>query len=219
MDYSIKNLFNYQMKTLIIKYLPTGEASNTKKILDVFLSKIEKSSIEIVDLLKTEVPIFNEQNISAYYKRNYHGQNLNPEEAILLEKNDSLIKQLKSASIIVLATPMHNFGFPALMKAYIDATTFHNETFSYDKKMMAGKKILTIFSSGGEYPNDTFNLNYPNWNSIALTAHATFNFMGYDEVKTIGTSLRSIIMGEENAIKNLAKISIEIDDLVKQWYK
>ena len=207
------------MQTLIVKYLPSGEGSNTKKILDVFLSKIEKSSIEFVDLLQTEIPIFNEQNINAYYKRNYHNQNLNPEEAKLLEKNDALIKQLKSASIVVLVTPMHNFGYPALMKAYIDATTFHNETFSHDKKMMAGKKILTIFSSGGEYPNDSFNLNYPNWNSIALTAHATFNFMGFDEVKTIGTSLRSINIGEENANKNLANISIEIEDIVRKWYK
>jgi FMN-dependent NADH-azoreductase len=203
------------MKTLIIKYLPTGESSNTKKILDVFLSKIDKSSIEIVDLLKTEIPIFNEQSISAYYKRNYHGQNLNSQEAKLLEANNSLIKQLKSASIVVLATPMHNFGFPALMKAYIDATTFFNETFSYDKKMMSGKKILTIFSSGGEYPNEIFNFNYPNWNSIALLSHATFNFMGFDEVKTVGTSLR----GEENAIKNLAKVSVEIENIVREWYK
>jgi FMN-dependent NADH-azoreductase len=203
------------MKTLIIKYLPTGESSNTKRVLDVFLSKIEKSSIEIVDLLKTEVPIFNEQSINAYYKRNYHGKSLNSEEAKLLEQNDSLIKQLKSASIIVLACPMHNFGFPALMKAYIDATTFHNETFAYDKKMMSGKKILTIFSSGGEYPNDIFNLNYPNWNSIALTAHATFNFMGFDEVKTVGTSLRN----ENNASQNLTIISNEIDNVVNNWYK
>ena len=203
------------MKTLIIKYLPSGESSNTKRILDIFLSKIEKSSIEIVDLLKTEVPIFNEQSINAYYKRNYHGKTLDAEEVKLLEKNDSLIKQLKSASIIVLVCPMHNFGFPALMKAYIDATTFHNETFAYDKKMMSGKKILTLFSSGGEYPNDIFNLNYPNWNSIALTAHATFNFMGFDEVKTFGTSLKN----ENNASQNLTVISNEIDNVVNNWYK
>jgi FMN-dependent NADH-azoreductase len=203
------------MKTLIIKYLPTGEASNTKKILDVFLSKIEKSSIEIVDLLKTEIPIFNELSINAYYKRNYHNQNLNAEETKLLEKNDSLIKQLKSASIVILACPMHNFGFPALMKAYIDATTFFNETFSYDKKMMSGKKILTIFSSGGIYPNNSFNFDYPNWNSIALNAHANFNFMGFDEVKTIGTTLRN----EESANQNLTKISVEIDNIVNTWYK
>jgi FMN-dependent NADH-azoreductase len=202
------------MKTLIIKYLPSGEVSNTKKLLDIFLSKIENYPTETVDLLDVEVPIFNELSMKAYYKRNYNNQALDAKEAQSLEKNDSLIKQLKSASTIVLACPMHNFGFPAQMKAYIDATTFFNETFSYDKKMMSGKKILTIFSSGGIYPNETFNLDYPNWNSIALTAHATFNFMGFDEVKTIGTSLR----GEENIIKNLPKISIEIADIVKKWY-
>lgn len=203
------------MKTLIVKYLPSGEASNTKKILDIFLSKIEKYPLEILDLLKTEVPIFNELSINSYYKRNYNNQPLNSIEAKYLEKNDALIKQFKSASQIVLVCPMHNFGFPALMKAYIDAVAFLNETFSYEKKMMSGKKILTIFSSGGEYPNETFNFNYPNWNSIALSSHATFNFMGFDEVKTIGFSLR----GEENAIKNLTKASIEIENIVKDWYK
>ena len=202
------------MKTLIIKYLPSGEASNTKKLLDIFLSKIENYPTEIVDLLNVEVPIFNELSMKAYYKRNYNNQALDAKEVKSLEQNDNLVKQLKSASNIVLACPMHNFGFPAQMKAYIDATTFFNETFSYEKKMMSGKKILTIFSSGGIYPNETFGLDYPNWNSIALTAHATFNFMGFDEVKTIGTSLR----GEENAINNLPKISNEIADIVKKWY-
>jgi FMN-dependent NADH-azoreductase len=203
------------MKTLIVKYLPSGETSNTKKILDIFLSKIEKHPVETLDLLNAEIPIFNELSIKSYYKRNYNNLPLDPSEAKLLEKNDSLIKQFKSASQIILACPMHNFGFPALMKAYIDAVVFFNETFSYEKKMMSGKKILTIFSSGGEYPNETFNLNYPNWNSIALLAHATFNFMGFDEVKTIGTSLR----GEENAVKNLTKVSIEIEKIAREWYK
>jgi len=203
------------MKTLIVKYLPSGEASNTKKILDIFLSKIEKHPVETLDLLHAEIPIFNELSIKAYYKRNYNNQPLDSSETKLLEKNDILIKQFKSASQIILACPMHNFGFPALMKAYIDAVVFFNETFSYEKKMMSGKKILTIFSSGGQYPNETFNFDYPNWNSIALSSYATFNFMGFDEVKTIGTSLR----GEEIAIKNLAKISVEIENIVREWYK
>ena len=203
------------MKTLIVKYLPSGEASNTKKILDIFLSKIEKHPVETLDLLHAEIPIFNELSIKAYYKRNYNNQPLDSSETKLLEKNDILIKQFKSASQIILACPMHNFGFPALMKAYIDAVVFFNETFSYEKKMMSGKKILTIFSSGGQYPNETFNFDYPNWNSIALSSYATFNFMGFDEVKTVGTSLR----GEENAIKNLTKISVEIENIVREWYK
>ena len=74
------------MKTLIIKYLPTGEKSQTKKLLDLFLQETKNQNIEVVDLLKEEIPIFDESNIQAYYKRNYGGQKLNESEAKLLEK-------------------------------------------------------------------------------------------------------------------------------------
>ena len=46
------------MKTLIIKYLPTGEKSQTKKLLDLFLQETKNQNIEVVDLLKEEIPIF-----------------------------------------------------------------------------------------------------------------------------------------------------------------
>ena len=82
------------MKTLIIKYLPSGEASNTKKLLDIFLSKIENYPTETVDLLNIEVPIFNELSIKSYYKRNYNNQTLDASEAKSLEKNDNLIKKI-----------------------------------------------------------------------------------------------------------------------------
>jgi FMN-dependent NADH-azoreductase len=204
-------------KTLIVKYLPSGEKSNTKTILDLFiheLNNLENQDIESLDLLKKTIPIFNEETISCYYKRNYHGQSLNPQESKLLSVNDELIKQLKSADNIILACPMHNFGFPAQMKAYIDAVTFHNETFAYNKKMMEGKKILTIFTSGGLYSKDEFGLNYPNWDGLSLTAKLTFNFMGFDEVATLGTSLRD----EQSYQDNLSKMSNEIKNIINKWY-
>ncbi len=205
------------MKTLLIKYLPSGENSNTKKVLDIFLANLnEKKSteIEILDLLKTSIPIFDEKSIGCYYKRNYNNQNLSNDEAMLLAKNDELIRQLKSANFIIIATPMHNFGFPAQVKAYIDAVTFHNETFAYDKKMMQGKKILTIFTSGGQYSSDKFGLDYPNWDALSLSAKLTFNFMGFDEVVSIGTSLRDPATNQNN----LSKITDEINNLINKWY-
>jgi len=206
-----------KLKTLIVHYLPTGTNSNTKKLLDIFISEIKNKNIteiESLDLLKTSVPIFNEESISAYYKRNYQGLKLSETEAKILSQNDNLIKQFKSASVIVLACPMHNFGYPALMKAYIDAVVFHNETFAYNQKMMRGKRILTIYSSGGVYSNEKFSFEYPNWNSMSLLAKATFNFMGFDEVITVGTSLRD----DENYKNNLPKISSEIRQIADNWF-
>ena len=203
------------MKTLVVKYLPTGENSNTKKLLDIFLEETKGQNIEVVDLLKTEVPIFNEQSIQAYYKRNYGGQKLNADEAKLLEQNDKLIAQLKSADVVVMAYPMHNFSIPAAAKAYLDAVIFNGETFEAGKKLMAGKKALTLFSAGGIYSHDEFNLNYPNWDTITLLSKVIFNFMGFDESDTVGTSLRD----PQKQAERLDQSRQKIREFVNKWYK
>ncbi len=200
------------MKTLVVKYLPSGVNSNTKKLLDVFLNQISASEIETIDLLKEQMPMFNEASIQAYYKRNYGGQKLEQNEAKLLEKNDQLIAQLKSADVLVLAAPMHNFGMPAAMKAYLDAVIFNGETFEMGKKLMAGKKALAIFTSGGIYSEENFGLDYPNWNAFALNAKVNFGFMGFDAYEVVGTSLRF------DAEKNLSEVENKIKNLVKNWY-
>lgn len=203
------------MKTLIVKYLPTGSGSNTKKLLDLFLEASKNQNIETVDLLKTLPPIFNEASLQAYYKRNYGGQKLSADEAKLLQENDKLIAQLKSADILVMAYPMHNFGMPAAVKAYLDAVIFNGETFEMGKKLMAGKKALTLFTAGGIYSEDAFGPEYPNWNTINLLSKINFGFMGFDEVEVLGTSLRDPATQAERLAQSKEKISA----IVSKWYK
>lgn len=207
------------MKTLIVKYLPSGEKSNTKKVLDLFIteaSQQKNNEIETIDLLESKMPMFDAQSIQAYYKRNYGGQVLDQKEAALLAQHDQLTKQFKSADIFVMAFPMHNFGMPAPAKAYLDAVVMKGETFDYGEKKMAGKKGLMLFTSGGVYSENIFNLDYPNWNSIALLAKANFNFMGFDEGEVIGTSLRG---DEVQQNVNLNEVKQKVQNLVKTWYR
>lgn len=202
------------MKTLVIKYLPSGPNSNTKQVLDLFLKETSSQNIETIDLLKEQMPIFNEASMQAYYKRNYGGQKLDSSEAKLLERNDQLIAQLKSSDVVVLAYPMHNFGMPAAVKSYFDAVIFNGETFEVGKKLMAGKKALTLFTSGGIYSDESFNLDYPNWNTIALLSKINFGFMGFDEAEVIGTSIRD----EKTRDERLKEVESKIQNLVKKWY-
>ncbi|MBP7710088.1 MAG: NAD(P)H-dependent oxidoreductase [Rickettsiales bacterium] len=202
------------MKTLIVQYLPTGANSATKKVLDLFLNETKNQEIEVVNLLEEPMPIFDEASIQAYYKRNYGGQKLDALEAQLLEQNDHLAAQLKSADVLVMAYPMHNFGMPAAVKAWLDAVVLKGETFDYGKKMMAGKKVLTIFTSGGIYSENTFNFDYPNWNGLMLTAKANFTFMGFDEAEFVGASLRD----EATRGERLADAKKKLQEIVKKWY-
>jgi FMN-dependent NADH-azoreductase len=202
------------MKTLLIKYLPSGEQSKTKKLLDLFLSEINGQQVETVDLLKTEVPIFNLTSMSAYCKRNFDNLPITSEEADSLKQNDLLVKQLKSCDILVMAYPMHNFGMPALVKAYLDAVLLNGETFSPGKKIMIGKKSLTLFTSGGNYSSNLVNLEYPNWDTLTMLARINFGYMGFDESEVINTSLRD----PATATEKLAQVAVKIKDVVKRWY-
>ena len=199
------------MKILVVKYLPSGEKSNTKKVLDLFLKEVKSHEIEELDLLKNPAPIFDEESIQSYYKRNYGGKELDEKEANLLAKNDKLIAQLKACDLLVLASPMHNFNFPAAIKAYLDAVIFNGETFEPGKKLMAGRKALVLYTSGGMYAEDKFNLEYPNWDAITFNAKVNFNFMGFDESEVIGTSLR------EKAEEKLEKVKEKIQKTLSKW--
>lgn len=203
------------MKTLLITYLPSGAASKTKMLLDVFLAEIGNRPLEIVNLLQEYVPFFTEESMAAYRKRNYQGQTLDDKESKSLEVQDKLVKQFKSADIVVMAYPMHNFGMPGIVKTYLDALMFKGETFARDKKVMAGKKSLTLFTSGGAYTPDLVNLEYPNWDTLSLNAKINFGFMGFDETQVITASLSDPSKTQEQLNEAYKKIHSILD----RWYK
>ncbi len=201
------------MKTLIVKYLPSSENSKTKKLLDMFLDRVESSEIEVLDLLENIPPLHDEKSISVYYKRNYGGNELTDEEKKSIAKQDKLKKQLLSADILVMAYPMHNFGMPASAKAYLDAVIMKGETFEAGKKMMAGKKALTLFTSGGEY-SDKVGKDYPDWDTVSALSKINFGFMGFDEAKVVTAATANA----EKLDENLKKAESEIEKIVAKWY-
>lgn len=202
------------MKTLLVKYLPSGEKSNTKKLLELFLQQTEGQNIETLDLLKKPAPVHDLASIAAYYKRNYGGHKLDEKEAQSIAAQDALKRQFMACDIIVMAYPMHNFAMPAAVKAYLDAVIMKGETFDYGKKMMAGRKSLTIFTSGGVYNHDFVNLDYPNWDTLSMCAKINFNYMGFDESQVISESLRDDSK-RDSALKNAEE---KIAAIVKKWY-
>ena len=201
------------MKTLLVKYLPSGDQSNTKKLLDIFLDKID-DKIEVLDLLDKAAPLHNKDSIAAYNKRNYGKNKLSDQESKHLAEFDKLKKQFMSCDILIMAYPMHNFGMPAAVKAYLDAVIMKGETFEAGKKLMAGRKVLTLYSSGGEY-SDKVGENYPDWDTVAALAKINFNFMGFDEAKFVNNSTAN----EEKAKEGLIKAKKEIEKIVDIWYK
>lgn len=73
-----------------------------------------------------------------------------------LALSDTLIDELARAEIVVISTPMYNYGMPAQLKAWFDQIIRVNKTFDFDLKrgdfplqpLMSGKTLVVIASCG-----------------------------------------------------------------------
>lgn len=80
------------------------------------------------------------------------------EQRDALRASDELISELNEANVIVMGTPMYNYGMPAALKAWFDNVIRIGQTFTFDlergdfplEPIMAGKTLI-ILSSRGEF--------------------------------------------------------------------
>ncbi len=206
------------MKTLIVKYIPRNERSNTKKLLDAVREEISISDVEELDLSDDVPDMFVGNNLLAYIKRNFREIELLPEEEKLLSKMDRMAAQLKSADIVVVAFPMYNFSMPAIVKAWFDSVIQKGVTFGErnDGQMVisnTGKKALTLISSGGVYSNESFSGRE---HALSLSI-LEFQFMGYSDVR--GILAEGMAMNEELKQTNLNKSIRQVRAIAREWYR
>ncbi|AXK41296.1 FMN-dependent NADH-azoreductase [Erythrobacter aureus] len=80
-----------------------------------------------------------------------------------LAESDKLVDELIASDIIVIASPMYNFGVPAQLKAYIDNVVRVGRTFGFDRNredepywplLKDDNKTLVVLSSRGDHGYD-----------------------------------------------------------------
>jgi FMN-dependent NADH-azoreductase len=206
------------MKTLIVKYIPRNEQSNTKKLLDAFREEISIPDVEELDLLDDVPDMLLDNNLLAHINRNILGLELLPVEEKLLSKMDRMAAQLKSADVVVVAFPMYNFSMPAIVKAWFDSVIQKGITFGErkDDHMVisnAGKKALTLISSGGVYSNESLSLRREHALSLSILE---FQFLGYSDVR--GVLAEGMAKEEEIKQTNLNKSINQVRTIAKEWY-
>ncbi len=98
------------------------------------------------------------------------------------------IDELFAADIIVIGTPMYNFGLPSHLKAWIDRVLIAGKTFKYSEAgvpvglLPPGKKVILASARGGVYSEGS---------PVAFLDHqetqlkAALNFIGLTDITTI----------------------------------
>lgn len=80
-----------------------------------------------------------------------------PAAAQALAVSDALVAELEATDIVVISAPMHNFGVPSTLKAWIDHVVRAGRTFTYTAQgpvpLLKGKKAVLVLSRGGVYSN------------------------------------------------------------------
>lgn len=81
-----------------------------------------------------------------------------PEHRATLALSDRLIDEVEAADLLVVATPMYNYGMPASLKAWFDQVIRVGRTFTFDLargdhplEPILENKTLVVLSSVGEF--------------------------------------------------------------------
>jgi FMN-dependent NADH-azoreductase len=198
------------MKILIVKYLPSGTNSNTLKLVNEFKENVNSThEIDEIDLLKTPPNYFDELSLGAYVKRNFGGLELNNEELEAIRPFDLLNEQFMNADLVVLATPMHNFSLPGIVKLYFDSIMQSGKVFQYENGapvgLMGQTKFLSLYTSAGKYLGDYEYLDH-----VKALLKIELDFMGikeYDFVHASSGNPDSIDSEFLNAKQSIQKIA------------
>ena len=131
-------------------------------------------------------------------------KNQNEHHKKMFELSDKLVKELKESDIIIISTPIYNYGPPATLKAWSDLAARVGETFRFREDgrregLLSNKQVYLVITSGGTKINSKEDFLTP-WLVYML------NFFGIKKVDIIAAD--QMALDYEKSIKD-AEAQIE----------
>ncbi len=210
------------MKVLYITANPKKvEYSHSLSVGEVFINEYKNlnKNDEIVhlDLFNTEVPEIDYDVMGAWGKLQSGVEfseltELEQQKLAAMNKN---LDDFMNADKYVFVAPLWNFGFPPVLKAYIDNLLITGKTFKYTENGPVGllndKKSLLIQASGGIYSNDQMKPyeHASNYLKVPL------NFIGVDDQNEL--LIEGVNMVDDNGMDIREQAIIKAKELASQF--
>jgi FMN-dependent NADH-azoreductase len=175
---------------LFIKAHPgTPSTSISLKMAQAFLENYRaahpEDTLEELDLYTDDIPMIDADVMSAWGKG---GQNLTDLEAHKTKRMAELQDQFLHANKVIFAAPMWNFGYPPMLKAYIDAAVVvGGKTFGYTEQGPVallkgqGRKALVLEARGTHFSGTPMDAHTHSYNHLK----GVLNFIGIEDVQLI----------------------------------
>jgi len=171
---------------LIVESSPRGPESASRtlagKVRARLAAQYPEARIVERDLVHDNVPHLDESTLKAMTTRD-------PVEAGTLKDalhlSDELTEELLSSDLLVIASPMWNFGIPSSLKAWIDHVVRAGKTFNYVgagvEGLAKGKKAILVIASGGVFSEGPWKP----WDTVEPYLRQILGFIGIDDVQTV----------------------------------
>ncbi len=189
------------MNILNVITSPMGTASQSNNLGNAIVEKIQKSYpnavLKIRDLNVSKFPHLIENQIASIFTPEEHRTE---DQKELLQKSDEAITELFDADIIIVSTPMYNFGIPSSLKAWIDHIARGGVTFKYSEAgaegLVKNKKAFLAISTGAVFSEGA----YKQMDFTEPYLKAVLGFLGITDVSTFRVEGLAIPGISENAV-------------------
>ncbi len=128
-----------------------------KEFIEAYREANPTDEIIHLDLYKTDIPHIDADVFSGWGKLQSGSSfdQLSDAEKAKVARLNEIVGQYVAADKYVYVSPMWNFSFPPILKAYIDAICVSGKTFKYTENgpvgLLTDKKAIHIQASGGVY--------------------------------------------------------------------
>ena len=184
------------MKIYQIDSSARKDGSTSRALAKKLLDRIKKPDDEIIYRDLNDEMVFVSGLTESGMKIDEKDQNEHHKK--MFELSDKLVKELKESDIVIISTPIYNYGPPATLKAWSDLAARVGETFKFKPNgrregLLKNKKAYLVITSGGTKLNSKEDFLTP-WLKFIL------NFFGIEKVEII--SADQMALNYEKSIKD-----------------
>jgi FMN-dependent NADH-azoreductase len=200
-------------KVLIINSSALGEASVSNRLTRELADKIQATDpsveVNIRDIGSDPVPHLTAETVGAI-----RGMADSDAARATLELSDRLIAELEEADLLVIGSPMYNFGISSTLKTWFDHVLRAGRTFRYTDEgvsvgLLAGKTAVVIETRAGFYsqgPASGLDSQEPHLRTM-------LGFMGIEDVTYVRAE--KLAFGPEAASAAIAEAVEQIGGLAE----
>ncbi|WP_434558820.1 FMN-dependent NADH-azoreductase [Pseudomonas sp. Z4-20] len=198
---------------LVVQGSPRGERSHSRRLAEAFISAWQgvnpQSQATRREVGRTVIAPVNEAFIAAAFHPEPQARPLTMRADLAL--SDTLVAELMAHERLVISAPMHNFGVPSGIKAWIDQIVRIGLTFNHRldngvsqyEPLVLGKKALIVTSRGdfGFGPGGQLEA----MNHADTWLRTVLGFIGISDVTVVAAE------GEESAEHSFARSYAEAE--------